>query len=193
MDDAQKLSRFISAVNDEIDKKVAAIIADAQKQCDSILAEAESEADIQGQKLWDTNTKRITAKFTRQTAQNEFSVKKDLLRHREELTERLFSKVRERLTELRKTSGYIDILVRKLVTSGVNENSEILLSPDDMQYADTLKKAVKASSVTFKPEETIKLGGFSVYDKVKGTITDRTFDSAVEEQKALFVNKNIFA
>jgi V/A-type H+-transporting ATPase subunit E len=193
MSDSGKLARFISAVNDEIDKKVNDILDGAQKQCDSILAEAESEAEIQGRKLRETNEKRITAKYTRETAQNEFSVKKKLLRHREELTDKLFAEVRDKITALRNQSDYIDVLVKKLLVTAIDNGSEILLAPEDMKFADTLKKAVKAENVTFKPEESIKLGGFSIYNKEKATITDKTFDSAVEEQKAVFVNRNIFA
>ncbi|MDR0992470.1 MAG: hypothetical protein LBL87_06210 [Ruminococcus sp.] len=187
-----KLARFIGAVNDEIDGKVAVIIQNAEAEREKIISEAEEEAENAANKLYDTSIKRIQNKFTRETSQQEFSGKKAVLRHREELTEKLFAQVEEKLEALRKSPEYIDIIVKKMLVTPIENGAQILISPDDMKYADTLKKAVK-NEVEFKAEESIEKGGFSVYNKAAGTIIDKTFDSAIEEQKQAFINKNFFA
>jgi vacuolar-type H+-ATPase subunit E/Vma4 len=187
-----KLERFIGAVNNEIDEKVAVIMKNAETERDKIISEAEEEAENAANKLYDTNIKRIQNKFTRETSQNEFAGKKAVLIHREELTEKLFSEIKKKLEDIRKSPEYIDILLKKLLVTATESGAEILLSPDDMKYVDTLKKAIK-KDITFKPEDTIELGGFSVYNKTAGTIIDKTFDSALDEQKQNFINKNYFA
>jgi vacuolar-type H+-ATPase subunit E/Vma4 len=187
-----KLARFIGAVNDEIDGKVAVIIKNAEAEREKIISEAEEEAENAATKLYDTSIKRIQNKFTRETSQQEFSGKKTILRHREELTEKLFAQVEEKLAALRNSPEYIDIIVKKMLVTPIENGAEILLSPDDMKYVDTLKKAVK-NEVQFKAEESIEKGGFSVFNKAAGTIIDKTFDSALDEQKQAFINKNFFA
>ena len=120
-------------------------------------------------------------------------MKKSILRCREELSDKVFAKVEEKLSEYRGTNAYADTLIKKLLVLNVGNGSEIRLAPDDMKLADVLKKVVKADDISFIPDSSIKLGGFSVYSKEKGTIIDKTFDLAVEEQKSLFVSSNAFA
>jgi vacuolar-type H+-ATPase subunit E/Vma4 len=187
-----KLARFIGAVNDEIDGKVAVIMKNAENEREKIISEAEEEADNAANKLYDTNIKRIQNKFARETSQQEFAGKKSILRHREELTEKLFAQVEEKLAALRNSPEYIDIIVKKLLLTPIENGAQILISPDDMKYVDTLRKAIK-NDVEFKAEESIEKGGFSVYNKAAGTIIDKSFDSALDEQKQAFINKNYFA
>jgi vacuolar-type H+-ATPase subunit E/Vma4 len=192
MADDVKLTRFIDAVNEDIDSKVAVVIDGAEKERDAILSDAKAQADEQAAKLYDTNMKRIGQKITRQVSQNEFSAKKTILKHREELTEKLFAEVENKLTEIRGKSDYVSILAKKLALISVESGSEIALSPEDGKFSDSLKKSLKAD-VTFTSDDAIRLGGFSVYNKHNGTIIDKTFDGALDEQRALFTNRNIFA
>jgi vacuolar-type H+-ATPase subunit E/Vma4 len=187
-----KLARFIGAVNNEIDDKVAVIMKNAEAEREKILSEAEEEADNAATKLYDTSIKRIQNKFARETSQQEFAGKKAILRHREELTEKLFAQIEEKLKALKNSPEYIDIIVKKLLVTPIENGAQILLSPDDMKYVDTLKKAVK-NDAEFTAEESIEKGGFSVFNKTAGTIIDKTFDSALDEQKQAFINKNFFA
>jgi vacuolar-type H+-ATPase subunit E/Vma4 len=188
-----KLSRFISAVNEDIDSKVSVIINSAESERDAILKDAQKQADEQAQKLFDNNIKRITQKMTRQISQSEFTAKKELLKHREELTENLFKEVLGKLSDIRKSGDYADILQKKLAVTSIEDDTEIALSPDDMKLADTLKKVISAANVTFTADDSIVYGGFSVFNKKNGTLLDKTFDGAVEEQRVLFTNRNIFA
>jgi vacuolar-type H+-ATPase subunit E/Vma4 len=192
MADDVKLTRFIDAVNEDIDSKVAVVINGAESERDAILSDAKAQADEQAAKLYDTNMKRIKQKITRQVSQNEFTAKKAILKHREELTEKLFAEVEEKLIEIRGKSDYIDILSKKLSLLSVESGSEIALATEDEKLGEKLGKGLK-TDVTFTSDNAIRLGGFSVYNKHNGTIIDKTFDGAIDEQRALFTNRNIFA
>jgi vacuolar-type H+-ATPase subunit E/Vma4 len=193
MSDDVKLSRFINAVNEDIDSKVAVIISGAESERDDIIEDAKKQADEQSQKLYDDSVKRLSQKITRSIAQSEFAAKKDILKHREELSEKLFDEVEEKLGTLRASKDYPDILVKKLALTSIEDGTEIALCPDDMKYADFLKKSLKAENVNFVPDGNIRNGGFSIFNKENGTIIDKTFDGAVDEQRVLFTNRNIFA
>ena len=120
-------------------------------------------------------------------------MKKEVLRRREALTDKIFDVVKQRLSDYRNAPEYVDMLVKELNDMKISDGAEVFLSPADMKYTDTLKKAVHSKNVTFSSDDNIKLGGISVYNKDSETICDKTFDMAVDEQRSLFANSNAFA
>ena len=99
--------------------------------------------------------------------------------------------VKKRLEEYRKTDAYSKKLADMLASSGISGSVEIRLAPEDMKLADSLKKGIKAET-EFKADGNIKLGGLAVYFKDKGTVLDKTFDLALEEQREIFTSSNAF-
>lgn len=189
----EKLQSFVAAVNTQIDDRVSALLNEAESEKNRILKNAETEAIIATKQHIAMKSKKNTNQYTRDISKAELEMKKDVLRHREALTDQVFDVVQNKLSEFRKTPKYLDSLVKSLIFMNVSGDVEIFLSPDDMGLADTLKKAVKSASVVFTADEKILLGGLSVYNKSKGTITDKTFDLAIEDQKRNFTNSNAFA
>lgn len=189
----EKLKVFIDAVNDEIDAEVNRILADAETKRKDVLAEAESFSASESGNGTGTVSKRNGSLYLRDVSKAELNMKKSVTEHRDELAGRVFSAVEKRLEEFRGDQKYVDLLVKNLLFMHVFDNSEIFLSPDDMKYADMLKKAVPSCNAKFSPDEKIRLGGLAVYNAEKGVIADKTFDSAVEEQRRVFTGKNVFA
>ncbi len=189
----EKLQKFIDAVNDEIEGKVNEMLAEADKERKNILAEAKRESKETAERHIDIGAKKTGSRYVRDISKAELNMKKTVLQHREELTEKVFEVVEKRLAEYRSDPKYVDMLVKNLLLMHVSDGAEIFLAPDDMKYADTLKKAIRSDNVTFSPDEKIRLGGLSVYNREKGTISDKTFDLAVEEQKRSFANSNAFS
>lgn len=189
----EKLQKFIDAVNYEIEGKVNDMLAEAEQERKTILDEAKRESKETAERHMDVGAKKTGSQYVRDISKAELNMKKTVLRHREELTEQIFEVVEKRLTEYRGDPKYVDMLVKELLLTHVSDGAEVFLAPEDMKYADTLKKAIRSDNVTFSPDEKIKLGGLSVYNKEKGTISDKTFDLAVEEQKRSFANSNVFA
>lgn len=189
----EKLQRFIDAVNNEIEGKVNEMLAEAEDEKKAILEEARRESEESADRHMQLETKKNGNRYVRDISRAELGMKKAVLKHREELTEQVFGVVESRLVKYRDDPKYVDMLIKNLLVAHVADGSEIFLAPDDMKYAETLKKAVRSDKVTFSPDEKIRLGGLSVYNREKGTISDKTFDLAVEEQKRRFANSNAFA
>ena len=187
----EKLQRFISAVNDEIDEKVSAILKDAERIKGEILSAAKEESETAAEKQFSSGKNKND--FVRRVSKAELDMKKKILLFRDELTDKVFAEVEQKTAEYRKSNSYADMLIKKLIVLNVGSGAEIRLSPEDMKLADVLKKVVKAADVTFAEDSSIKLGGFSVYQKNNETIIDKTFDLAVEEQRDQFVSSNAFA
>ncbi len=191
MDNNKKLQMFIDAVNAEIDSKVNTVLAEAEEKKNAILAEADSySAEDNGNKEFYAKSE---SNYVRNVSKAELEMKKSVIRHRDELADKVFEAVEKRLAEFRRDPKYVDMLIKNLLLMRVSDSSEIFLSPDDMKYAETLKKAAPQCKAKFSPDENIRLGGLSVYNAEKGTVLDKTFDSAVEEQKRAFASANVFA
>lgn len=189
----KKLQVFIDAVNDDIDGKVKRILADAEKRKTSILAEAKNYSADEQFKGAVSGSKKDGGSYVRDVSKAELNMKKSVIAHRDELADKVFAAVEKRLCEFRDDQKYVNLLVKNLLLMHVSDGSEVFLAPDDMKYADTLKKAIPSCNAKFSPDEKIRLGGLAVYSAEKGTIADRTFDSAVEEQRRAFTGKNVFA
>ncbi|MDE6599715.1 MAG: hypothetical protein K2K34_06520, partial [Oscillospiraceae bacterium] len=138
-------------------------------------------------------SKKDGGSYVRDVSKAELNMKKSVIAHRDELADKVFADVEKRLCEFRGDQKYVNLLVKNLLLMHVSDGSEVFLAPDDMKYADTLKKAIPSCNAKFSPDEKIRLGGLAVYSAEKGTIADRTFDSAVEEQRRAFTEKNVFA
>lgn len=188
-----KLQKFIDAVNDEIDIKVSEILSEAEKEKTLILNDAERKSEEAVEKHFNVSAKKKGNQFVRDISRAELNMKKSVIRHRDELTEKVFSVVEQRLKDFRNDPKYVDMLIKNILLMHFSDEMEIYLSPDDMKYADILKKALPSCNVKFLPDEKILLGGISVYNVEKGTISDKTFDLALEEKRRDFANSNAFS
>lgn len=189
----EKLQKFIEAVNDDIDVKVSELLKEAEEERKNIISAAEAESENTAEKHLTASQKKTGNKYVRDISKAELEMKKEVLRHREELSDKIFDVVKERISEYRTTAAYFDGLAKTLLLLNITGNAEVRLAAEDMKYAEALKKVVKSADVTFVSDDTIKLGGLSVYSKDKGTIIDKTFDLAAEEQRNSFVASNAFA
>jgi vacuolar-type H+-ATPase subunit E/Vma4 len=189
----QKLEKFISAVNDEVDTKVSKLLDEAETEKKNIISAAKAESESTAEKYIASAQKKTGGKYVRDISKAELDMKKEILKCREELSAKVFDAVESRIADYRQTNAYADGLVKTLLLMNISDNSQVRLAPEDMKLADALKKVIRAENVTFAEDSSIKLGGLSVYSKEKGTIIDKTFDLAVEEQKNSFVSSNAFA
>ncbi len=188
-----KLQKFISAVNEDVDEKIAAMFLEAEEEKKRIISEAEAEAELKAEKYLSDKSRKADTGFVKSLSAAELEMKRKVILHRDGLSEKVFNQVKERIAEYRKTNAYADNLIKTLLLLNVNGNAEIRLAPDDMKYTDMLKKVVKSSEAEFCADESIRLGGLAVYCKDKGMIIDKTFDLALEEQRQAFVAENAFA
>jgi len=191
--DTQKLQRFIDAVNSEIDDKITELLNEAEEEKKAILDGAQKESEQAAERRLEENKKKCSTMFVRDISKAEMDMKKQVLTHRDELTLKLFNDVKNKLISYKSDQKYVDYLIKTIIKLNLTGEAIINLSPDDLKYCDILKKALKSDKISFAADEHIKIGGLSVYNKENGTITDKTFDLAVEEQKQLFANRNALA
>jgi len=191
--DNEKLNKFIKAVNDEIDSKIKVMIDNAEKERAIILYQAEKEADEVAEKHYNVNYQKNDKCFVKGISDAELCAKKEIIRHKELIVDRIFESIEQKLKEFRTTPKYVDMLIKNLLLMHISDGSEIYLGSEDMKYSELLLKAVSAGNLKILVSEKIIFGGIIVYNPERGTIIDRTFDLALEEKKRAFIKSNVFA
>ena len=188
----EKLQKFIAAINGEVEMKVGEILSEAENEKKRIISAAEEKGRSEAEKYLDEKKRDAGRDFVREISRAELETKRGVLLHREELTEKLFSDVKKRIEAYRKTDAYGKMLAEILASADIAGNVEIRLASEDMKFADELKRSIK-TAVEFKSDSNIKMGGLAVYFKDRGTVLDKTFDLALEEQREKFTASNAFS
>lgn len=182
------LKNFIDAINSDVDRQIEEMLSEAEDKRTDILKNAETEA-LNEQYI------RIRSAVTEAERKEKMIVSKEeqtskinLLTHREELVQKIFRKVEEKIMDFVQTPDYEDYLLGLLESEKIHDNTVIFLKPDDMKYVNTLKETQRSNCV-FMEEPSIKYGGLSIYDKSTSVLIDKTIDNMLDEEKKGFSSK----
>lgn len=183
--DADKLERFIKAVNDDVDDDAEKILGDAERKRAELLAEVTEETEaLTAAKISDT-AKKIQSKYMKLAAKAELDGKKEILMERERLTQQVFENVRQKLIDFTSTPAYVDYLVKTARSEHIRTGGVICLRPEDMKYSSEIEKALTVFC-SFKEDASIKIGGLSVLYEKNGVIDDKTLDQELEDARINF-------
>lgn len=191
MDEMQteKLQRFTESVNIEVEEHITKLIDKANEQSRSVLKKAEDEALLDAYNKIQKCVKETEAKYRRMYALEEQKKRMESLRHRDELSGRIFSDIEKKLYSFAATDSYADFLMNIAASENYSENAVFAISPNDKAYCD---KLAQKSGCRVELDESIRIGGVMIIDSERGFIIDRTFDNALEEQKKSFSSKYSF-
>lgn len=186
---AEKLSRFASSVNLEVDEKIQHIEKQALNEKLELLEKTEDrvleEAFLKIQKA----VRDTEGKYRKKIALKEQELRYKILKHREELSRRIFEAVENKIVGFTNSDQYALFLKKQLENENF-DNAVIKMSERDFQkYGETIKKI---TGCILETDENIRLGGLTIYYKLKGIIVDMTLDSFFEEQKDGFSAKYNF-
>ncbi len=183
------------AISDEkLQKFESAVMAQANEQVESILANLNTKKE---QTLSATEDAELTRHFT--NMQNKLSqikqscikrvslhaqqANKEMLLHREDIREKVFGSVRERLIDFTKTPEY-----EKFLSDGLKrlegysaDDLVVCIGENDMKYKDTI-----FASMTVALDKKIKIGGFILKSGEKGFALDETLDARLDSQREYF-------
>lgn len=191
MDDlqAKKLDKFAKSVNIEVEEHISRIIDEANKISSDKLKKAEDNALFDAYNKIQKSVRETEAKYQKMYALEEQKYKMEALRHRETLSKTIFRDIEEKLSVFAMSDKYESYLKKLVEEEKLSENAVIALSPRDEKYAEKLK-AKYGHEITF--DDSIEIGGLSIIDSMQGLIIDKTFDSALEEQKKNFSSRYSF-
>lgn len=184
----EKLAMMRESILSETKQKADKLVSDAENESSRIVLEASDKYYADAQKSIESENAAIAGKYAKQTAAMRSQVQKDILMHRNMLTEKLFDGVREKLKEFRQTKEYKEYIVRCISDYKKSydiENAEIRVSAEDMQRAEELFEGLP-KSVKITCDDTIVLGGVKIRPANVGVICDGTLDAALIKQAENF-------
>lgn len=191
MDDIQehKLEKFSESVNIEVGEHISKIIDEANKLSSEKLEKAEDDALLDAYNKIQKAVKDAESKYRRMYALEEQKFRVNTLLHREELSRKIFNDVQKRLYEFAESEKYGEYLMNIAKDEKLSDSAVMAVSPKDKKYGEMLKAEY---GYEFKIDESIKIGGIMFIDSEQGFIIDKTFDSALEEQKKAFSSRYSF-
>lgn len=186
----EKLNRFASSVKTEVDEKIQLIEKQTLEEKSEMLEKTENkileEVFLKIQKA----VRDTEGKYRRNIALKEQSLRTDILKHREGLSNKIFDAVKEKIIAFTDSDKYEAFLEKLLQNEDMTE-AEIRLSEKDMQkYSEIIKN--KTGCIA-KSDNDIRLGGIQIVYKSKNIIIDKTLDSLFEEQKERFYSEYNFS
>jgi V/A-type H+-transporting ATPase subunit E len=182
-----------------LDKFTSAVMKDAQKQRDAILKEmdeyrseqmarAEEEFKNEADTLIQKETAAIKNRQSRSLSLAELESRRNLLKLREKITQKVFGEASQRILEFTKSDKYADYLLR-IVSEGSKDMPEgpleIQVKKDDLVLKDRLRQAASRPA-TVVQNANIILGGAILYARGRGLIVDETLDLKLEGLKDWF-------
>ena len=186
---ARKLEKFSESVNSEVEEHISKILGEADELCSEKLEKAEDDALLDAYNKIQKSVRDTEAKYRRMYALEEQKFRMDVLKHREELSDKIFGGIEKKLAEFAASEKYGDYLFSIAEGENLSGRGEIAVSPRDKAYGEKLGEKYGCE---VKLDDSIELGGLMIIDKEQGMIIDKTFDSAIEEQKKAFSSRYSF-
>lgn len=188
MDDiqARKLEKFNESVNTEVGEHIGKIMDEANRLSEETLEKAEDDALLEAYNKIQRAVRDTEAKYRRLYALEEQKYRMNALKYREELSQKIFSGVERRISEFTSSEKYGDYLMNIADREKLSETAVVAVSPRDEKYSEKLKAKYGRE---VRQDDSIELGGIMIIDPEQGLIIDKTFDSALEEQKKAFSSR----
>ena len=179
---AEKLDRFVNSVNNEVDEKINKIISEAEIQKSHQVKKTEDEELLNAYNKIQRSVRDIESKYRRMLA-----LKQQQLR--ENLAQKIFDAVSKLICEFTVSEKYENYLINLVKNEKINENFIIMISEKDLKYSNVLQD-ISGCKVETDPD--IVMGGISIVDTENGIAVDKTFDSAIKEQRKQFSSRYKF-
>lgn len=183
---------------DEIQRINQIELACIEKDIDEIrekaIEELESSVQQEAHMYYEQEFKELQSEHAVQLSKLHEETNRKLMKKRKELSESVFTQVKQQLESFVASDAYVDFLcdkVKRFAEYGY-EDVILYLSKHDMMLKDQLQNAYGKACEIMQDEEIV-LGGVRLECLKNGRIVDETFDTVLEEQKDWFyTNSGLF-
>ena len=182
--DNEKISAFLDSINRDAQERCKQIKQEADRYVMQELGKAREHAHEDVKALKKTETDRLNEEANAGFSELEAQEKKKLIERRAEITNEVFGKAKEKLSEFAQSAEYIAFLKKSIgeIKKAIGDSCVIFLKPDDNKYAAELSGLCKE----IKYDRSIEIGGCKA-ENLDGRMTaDDTLDARLEAKKADF-------
>lgn len=182
----EKLKHFRTMALDEARRESTEAIEEHRRALDTLYAEHTVEKERQAAIEIKTETDRLQREDNIELSKERLAIKRELSRKHEELKNKLFVEVQEKLTDYMSSPKYQKLLIsqiKNILKFADGEPVTIYIDPADQAYLTSLSAAVnhplKLSEYSFG-------GGTRAVFPGRRILIDNSFDSKFEEAKKNF-------
>jgi vacuolar-type H+-ATPase subunit E/Vma4 len=178
----EKMSRFEHDVNTRVDKQIDEIMSISAEKSAEVIAEAEEKALNEAFEKLQTASKNALLDYKKAITENKSENYHKVLKHREDLIDKVFENIEQKLVEFTKSDKYRAYLTAQLKNLKYKDGARVFLRTQDLPLADKLKTSTDFKD--FETDETIKLGGLSVC--YGSTLENHSLDQALIDARKSF-------
>ncbi|MGN1457893.1 MAG: V-type ATP synthase subunit E [Acutalibacteraceae bacterium] len=187
-DTVSKTDNFLKAIEKYAEEQRTKIQSEAEDFKEKELNKAEEEGLREAYVLIQKKMSDINTKIASELSKAESASRKEIFIKRQEISEKVFEKAKQKLLDYTKTAKYSDMLQKstKEISSRLNADDVVLLvKEDDMKFEKELKAAF-GRNCEVKSSNEIEIGGVMGMSHKMGLLADETLDTKLSEQHEWF-------
>lgn len=188
----EKASAFLEAINKYAEQQRNEIHAEVEQFKEEELKKAEIEVLTDAYTLIQKEMAQMRKEVATEISHEEMEGKKKLFLQRQEITQEVFEKAKEKLLAYTQTEFYPSLLegyassIAKVLTK---PGTILLVKASDLAFADRIQKAY-ALPCEVKADDSILIGGIRGSNAEMGLVADETLDSKLEAQYEWFFSNS---
>lgn len=183
----EKLQNFYHHSIDSANAEARRLIEEHQNALDQLFEEHKALKQQQAQEEIDAETEKLRREANKTLSAEQLSIRRRLSARNMELKDRLFTEVRQKMADFKKTDGYQTYLKTKIqeaVSFASGDTIRLYLDPSDAEYQEQLEKEL---SVSLLLSETPFTGGIRAVIPEKNILIDNSFDTLINEEQESFI------
>lgn len=183
-----KTSNFLKAINKYAREQRQELKTELERFKKYELEKAEVEVLRDAYHLIQREMNQMKKGISSEVSREEMICKKLMFQKRNDIKNKVFASVKERLIDFTNTEKYIDIMTQyaKAISKVLNvEGTTLYVCKRDLKLSQVIKDAF-GFACTVESSDDIKIGGILGVNFVKGLIADETIDSKLEDQSQWF-------
>lgn len=188
---SERLTAFLKTVTDFADAQCSDLEYKAQSFKDENIEAYQKKAEQENREYIDYEVGRIKTAVNKTISDYEAEKKSALISLRTQITEDVFGKVEDKIIKFKSSADYEAFLLKSAesLKNAVGDNGIILISTDDMKYADMIADATQCK---VKEDNTIELGGLRAISSDQTVMIDDTFENRLKAEHQNFIkNSNL--
>lgn len=187
-DTVSKTDNFLKAIEKYAEEQRTKIQSEAEDFKEKELNKAEEEGLREAYVLIQKKMSDINTKIASELSKAESASRKEIFVKRQEISEKVFQKAKQKLLDYTKTAKYSDMLQKstKEISARLNADDVVLLvKEDDMKFEKELKAAF-GRNCEVKSSNEIEIGGVMGMSHKMGLLADESLDTKLSEQHEWF-------
>lgn len=191
MNESQKTSSFLKAINKYAQKQSEAIRLEAEEFRKQEIEKATKEGLNDAYTLIQKEIAVRKAQIVSDVAKREQESRKQLFVKRNEIVEKVFADAKAELvnfTQSDKYISYIEKSAKEIAQLFDNNNCVVYLKESDLNKADLIKGIINNSEICV--DNSIELGGIKAYCETLSVMADDTLDTKLNDQRVWFAENS---